>query len=144
MIDLIQNGLGVSEIGLTANRLALGAFFTISGYHKLFNAERHATVRKTLEACGVPFVGFNCWFVPTIEFLGGLALISGIAAPLAAVGLFIICLVATLTDGLGRIPSYHPIDKADWLDDFLYLPEVLYLLGLLIIITAGPGAATFI
>jgi putative oxidoreductase len=144
IIDLIQNGLAIPDVGLAANRVALGAFFAISGYHKLFNAKRHETVRETLERCGVPFVAFNCWFVPAVEFAGGIALLSGVLAPLAAAGLFVICLVATLTDGLDRVPAMRPIDKADYLDDVLYLPEVLYLLGLLIVITSGPGGWTLI
>lgn len=141
-LTVLQEGLGLSATALTINRLALGTFFSISGYHKLFNAERHASIAATMKANKIPLPNFNCWFVPTVEFLGGLALLSGILAPLAAMGLFIICLVATCTDGLARIPAFHPLDKADWLDDLLYLPEVLYLLGLAIIIVAGPGLFT--
>ena len=53
--------------------------------------------------------------------------------------LFTVCIVATCVDGLNRIRSYQPIDKADWLDDVLYLPEVLYCLMALVIVLAGPG-----
>lgn len=136
---LLQTGLGAASAALTINRLALGTFFAISGYHKLFNPTRHAAIQQTLTNLSIPYPAFNCWFVPAIEFLGGLALITGLLAPLAAVGLFIICLVATITDGLARIPAYQPLDSADYLDDVLYLPEVLYLIGLLIIIIGGPG-----
>lgn len=141
MFDLayLQDGMGAASAALTVNRLALGTFFTISGYHKLFVPSRHEAIAAEMKRLGIPFPTFNCWFVPAIEFFGGLALLSGLLAPLAAAGLFIICLVATLTDGLARIPGFKPLDKADWLDDLLYLPEVLYLLGLLIVIVAGPG-----
>lgn len=144
MLEVLQHGLGVTEVGLVANRIALGTFFAISGYHKLFVAERHAAIVETMKQHRIPLVPFNCWFVPLVEFFGGLALLSGVLAPLAATGLFIICLVATCTDGLARIPQFHPIDRADWLDDLLYLPEVLYLLGLAIVIVAGPGPHTLI
>lgn len=144
MLEALQHGLGVTDAGLIANRLALGTFFAISGYHKLFNAERHAAIVATMESNRIPLVRFNCWFVPLVEFFGGLALLSGLLAPLAATGLFIICLAATCTDGLARIPQFHPIDKADWLDDLLYLPEVLYMLGLAIVVIAGPGSVTLL
>lgn len=140
----LQHGLGVTDAGLVANRLALGTFFAISGYHKLFVAERHKALVETMKANNIPLVPFNCWFVPFVEFFGGLALISGVLAPLAATGLFMICLVATCTDGIRRVASYQPIDKADYLDDLLYLPEVLYMLGLAIVIIAGPGSMTLL
>jgi uncharacterized membrane protein YphA (DoxX/SURF4 family) len=139
---ILQAGLGGGEIALTINRLALGAFFGISGYHKLFNSQRHATFTQTLRDCKVPCIPVMQWFVPSVEFFGGLALLSGILAPFASLGLMAICLVAICTDGLGRIPAYRPIDKADWLDDLLYLPEVLYLFGLVIVLTMGPGLLT--
>lgn len=135
----MQTGLGASSVALSANQLALGSFFSISGFHKLFVKARHLAILETMKSLRIPLPTFNARFVPTIELAGGLALISGLLAPLAAVGLFIICLVAVCTDGLGRVVSYAPIDKADYLDDLLYLPEVLYLLGLAIIIFSGPG-----
>jgi putative oxidoreductase len=142
MLQQLQSGFGPDVWTLTINRLTLGLFFAISGFHKLFNQQRHATVTNELRTLGIPAVWFNQWWVPTVEFLGGLALVSGILAPLAAMGLMVICFIATCTAGIKRIPSYNPIDKADWLDDLLYLPEVLYLIGLSIIIDLGPGPFT--
>ena len=57
----------------------------------------------------------------------------------AALGLLIISIGATFSDGIKRIADWRPIDKADFLDDILYLPEVLYALLLLSVILAGPG-----
>lgn len=141
MIDhqILFAGINLPEVALTINRVALGAFFAISGYHKLFNAERHAAIAATMAADRVPFVRFNCWFVPTVEFLGGLGLIVGLLAPLAALGLFCICCVATLADGFKRISAWKPLDKADYLDDVLYLPEVLYAVMLVTVMIAGGG-----
>jgi len=140
----MQDGMGFASAGLTLNRLALGTFFTISGWHKLFNPQRHATIAETMTKLHIPFPNFNCWFVPAVEFAGGVALLTGILSPLAALGLFIICFVAVCTDGIRRIPAYKPLDKAEWLDDLLYLPEVLYIFGLLIVMIAGPGGLTLI
>jgi len=139
-MDLLPlTGLGAPDVALTLNRVALGAFFTISGYHKLFNSTRHATFVQTLEACKVPMIKINQWFVPSVEFSGGLALLVGLLAPLAALGLIIICTVATCTDGIKRIPNWKPLDKADYVDCVLYLPEVLYIVMLLMVFLCGAG-----
>jgi putative oxidoreductase len=144
MLNALHYGLGLAAVALTLNRVALGVFFAISGYHKLFNKSRHASLVATLKACDVPCLSFNQWFVPSVEFLGGLALISGILAPFASLGLICVCAVACLTDGRKRIASYAPIDRADYVDDVLYLPEFLYIIGLLLVILLGPGPFTLI
>lgn len=141
-VGFLQNGIGFGAVALAANRLALGTFFGISGYHKLFNKQRHATVTNEMRALHIPCVGLNQWWVPGVEFFGGLSLLSGILSPFASMGLIVVCLVACLTAGVRRIPSFNPIDKADWLDDLLYLPETLYIIGLLVILTFGPGPFT--
>ncbi len=113
---------------------AVGLFFAISGYHKLFNPERHATMLRTMENLHIPLPRFNAWWVPGNEFFWGTVLAvaaagelfgvaSGLAAVLASVFLGAICLVATCTDGLQRIREWHPLDVADWIDDLMYLPE---------------------
>lgn len=144
IITLTQNGLQSTDTALLVNRVVLGTFFALSGYHKLTNKDRHATLVKTLEASHVPAIRVNQWFVPGVEFFCGLALISGILAPLAALGLLAICMVATCTDGLKRIAAWSPVDRGDYLDDVLYLPEVLYLAGLIGVIFMGPGAFTIL
>jgi putative oxidoreductase len=121
------------------NRLAIGTFFMLSGYHKLFNAERHRTIADQLKALGVPAVGFNQWWVPLVEFAGGAAVLVGFLAPLAALGLLVIIIVAIATTGRQRITLSKPIDQADRIDDWLYLPETLYAFMLVTVIWAGPG-----
>lgn len=139
ILQLVHGGLDAPHVALTLNRVALGVFFAISGYHKLFNPARHARIAQTMAADRVPLPRVNEWFVPGVEFLGGLALIVGLLAPLAAVGLFCVCCVATLVDGLARIPQWRPIDRADYVDDVLYLPEVLYAVMLVIVVFTGSG-----
>ncbi len=65
--------------------------------------------------------------------------LSGCLAPLAALGLLVIILVAIATSGRQRIKLYKPIDEADRIDDWLYLPETLYAFMLIIIVSAGAG-----
>jgi uncharacterized membrane protein YphA (DoxX/SURF4 family) len=138
-VDLLLKGVGWVDIALTLNRIAVGIFFMLSGYHKLFNAERHRTVVDELKALGVPAVGFNQWWVPLIEFSAGAAVLIGLLAPLAALGLLVIIVVAIATAGRQRIALYKPIDEADRIDDWLYLPETLYAFMLIMIVSAGAG-----
>jgi uncharacterized membrane protein YphA (DoxX/SURF4 family) len=138
-MDLLLNGVGWIDIALTLNRIAVGAFFMLAGYHKLFNAQRHRTFVDELMALGVPAVGINQWWVPTVEFAAGGAVLIGFLAPLAALGLLVIILVAIATSGRQRIKVYKPIDEADRIDDWLYLPETLYAVMLILIVSAGAG-----
>lgn len=138
-MNVLFTGVGFPEVSVTLLRLAMGTFFLISGFHKLFNASRHETIVKTMVADHVPLPFFNCWFVPSVEFFGGMALVVGFLTPLAAFGLFFVCLVATLVDGIKRINAWKPIDRADYVDDVLYLPEVLYAIILVTIILQGAG-----
>src|SRR6516162_8851994 len=81
MIDILFNGVGWIDIALTLNRVAVGMFFMLSGYHKLFNPQRHGAFVDELKGLGVHAVGFNQWWVPTIEFTAGSAVVIGFLAP---------------------------------------------------------------
>jgi uncharacterized membrane protein YphA (DoxX/SURF4 family) len=139
MIDLLFVGLGWTDLALTLNRIVVGAFFMLSGYHKLFDAERHRAFFDELKGLGVPALGFNQWWVPLVEFTAGGAVFIGLLAPLAALGLLAIILVAIATSGRQRIKLYKQIDKADRIDHWLYLPETLYAFMLILIVSAGAG-----
>lgn len=140
MLDLLATlSATAAPIAFTALRAATGSFFVLSGYHKLFNKARHASLTGTLKADGIPAVWAMQWFVPAVEFLGGLGVTTGTLTPLAALGLLAICTVATCTDGLGRIAAWSPIDRADYVDDVLYLPEVIYAAILAYIVAHGAG-----
>jgi uncharacterized membrane protein YphA (DoxX/SURF4 family) len=143
MMDILFNGVGWTDIALTLNRIAVGAFFMLSGYHKLFNAERHRAFADELKGLGVHAVGFNQWWVPSVEFAAGGGVLIGLLAPLAALGLLVVILVAVATSGRQRIKLYKPIDEADRIDDWLYLPETLYAFMLIIVISAGAGPYSF-
>ncbi len=139
MINILFNGVGWTDIALTLNRIAVGLFFMISGYHKLFNAQRHRILADELKGLGIHAVGFNHWWVPSVEFAAGAAVAIGLLAPLAALGLLFISLVAIVTSGPQRIKVMHPIDKADRIDNWLYLPELLYVFMLILVVSAGAG-----
>jgi uncharacterized membrane protein YphA (DoxX/SURF4 family) len=138
-LSLITEGGQAPYAALTLNRVALGAFFAISGYHKLFNASRHATLIHTLQDDGVHILPIMQWLLPSAEFAGGCALIVGLLSVLAAFGLFVICAGAIALDAVKRIRAWMPIDRADWLGDLLYVPEALYCIGLTVVMLGGPG-----
>ena len=139
MIHILFDGVGWTDIALTLNRVAVGTFFMYSGYHKLFNAERHRVFADELRSLHVHAVGINQWWVPLVEFSAGGAVVVGLVAPLAALGLLVVILVANATTGRERIKAYKPIDRADRIDDWLYLPETLYAVMLILVISAGAG-----
>jgi uncharacterized membrane protein YphA (DoxX/SURF4 family) len=139
MTGMLFNGVGWTDIALTLNRIAVGTFFMLSGFHKLFNPQRHRTLTEQLKELGIHAVGFTQWWVPTVEFTAGSAVVIGFLAPLAAFGLLVIILVAVATTGPQRIKLYKPIDQADRIDDWLYLPEILYAFMLITVVSAGAG-----
>ena len=117
-------------------RFALGIFFCITGATKLFDAAGRAEMVETLIASGVPFPVANAFFVSGVEFVGGALLAIGLLTPLCAILLGGDMLVAIFTD---RIKSVQGDTFFVWLDNFLYLPEVMYalILGWLLISGAG-------
>jgi uncharacterized membrane protein YphA (DoxX/SURF4 family) len=139
MIQILFGGIGWTDIALTLNRVAVGMFFMFSGYHKLFNMERHRLFADELRTLHVHAVRINQWWVPLVEFSAGGAVVIGLIAPLAAFGLLVIILVAIATTGQERIKAYNPIDRADRIDDWLYLPETLYAVMLIVVILSGAG-----
>ena len=138
-LHLLLNGVGNATLPYLGARIATGVFFAFSGYHKLTNAKRRATFIATLQACGVPCISVMQWFVPGVELGGGLGVAFGLLTPLAAAGLAAICVVAVYADGMGRVRTWDAIDRADVIDDVLYLPEVLYILLLALFVAGGAG-----
>ncbi len=132
--------LGDSDLGQYAIllvRVSLGLFFAISGANKLFVAGRTQTMYETLVAAKVPFPRLMTYFVSGIEFVGGSLLIVGFLSSLACVALLADMLVAILTAKLSAMPK--GLSPLNWLDNLLYLPEVLYVLLFILLICFGPG-----
>jgi putative oxidoreductase len=118
-------------------RVSLGLFFAISGANKLFVAGSRQTMYETLVEAKVPFPHLMTYFVSVVEFVGGCLLTVGFFSSLACVALLVDMLVAILTAKLSAMPK--GLSSLNWLDDFLYLPEVLYVLFFILLICLGPG-----
>jgi putative oxidoreductase len=118
-------------------RVSIGVFFAISGGNKLFVAGGTKPVYDTLVKAKVPFPRQTAYFVAGVEFVCGSLLALGFLSSPASVALLIDMTVATLTSSLSTLPK--GLSPLNWLDDFLYLPEVLYGLFFIWFICSGPG-----
>jgi putative oxidoreductase len=118
-------------------RVSVGFFFAISGGNKLFVAGGTKPVYDTLVHAKVPFPRQMAYFVSAVEFVGGSLITVGFLSSTACVALMIDMVVATLTSALSSLPK--GLSPLNWLDDFFYLPEVLYLLFFAWLICAGAG-----
>jgi putative oxidoreductase len=118
-------------------RVSIGLFFAISGANKLFVAGGTKPVYDTLVKANVPFPLQTAYFVASVEFIGGSLVTVGLLSSPACVALLIDMIVATLTSSLATLPK--GLSPLNWLDDFLYLPEVLYVIFFIWLICSGAG-----
>jgi putative oxidoreductase len=136
-IQIVLTMLRAGEwVPVTAARVLIGIFFCISGGTKLFTPAQFGVLEQTLVQSHIPFPHANALLVSTVEFACGAALALGLFTPLCAAVLMCDMIVAIATN---RIHSIQASGVLAWLDDFLYLPEVLYTLILIWLIFSGPG-----
>ena len=133
----LQGSSELEQYAILLIRVSLGLFFAISGANKLLVAGSRQTMYETLVKAKVPFPRQTAYFVSGVEFVCGSLLIVGFLSSLAGVALLIDMLVAILTTKLSTIPK--GLSPLNWLDDFLYLPEALYVLFFIWLICSGPG-----
>ncbi len=133
----LQGSSDLEPYAVLLIRVSLGLFFVISGANKLFVAAGTQTMYETLVAAKVPFPRLMTYFVSGVEFVAGSLLTVGFLSSLACVALLVDMLVAILTTRLSAMPK--GLTPLNWLDDFLYLPEVLYVLFFIWLICSGPG-----
>ena len=123
-------------IGILIARLAVGLLFFLSGRGKLFVPERREQMRQTLCQARVPFPELNAACISAVEFVFGLFLILGALTPITCAMLGCLMIVAIATTAIRNIKATSPLG---WLSEFLYLPEVLYLVILFWLFLSGPG-----
>ena len=133
----LQGSSDLEQYAILLVRVSLGLFFAISGANKLLVAGGMKAIYETLVKAKVPFPHQTAYFVSGVEFVCGSLLTVGFLSSLAGVALLIDMTVATLTNALSTMPK--GLSPVNWLDDFLYLPEVLYVLFFIWLICSGPG-----
>jgi len=123
-------------IPMTAARVLIGIFFCISGGTKLLVPAQFSTMELTMAQSKIPFPHASALFVSLVEFVCGGGLALGLLTPVCALVLVAVMIVAVATN---RVHSIEARGLIAWLDDFLYLPEVLYVIILGWLIFSGPG-----
>jgi putative oxidoreductase len=133
----LQGSSDLEQYAIVLVRVSIGLFFAISGANKLFSAGGIKPVYETLVQAKVPFPHQTAYFVAGVEFVCGSLLTVGFLSSPASVALMIDMIVAVLTNTLATVPK--GLSSLNWLDDVLYLPEVLYVLFFIWLICSGPG-----
>ena len=119
-------------------RVSLGLFFAVSGYNKLFIPEKHADLIQLMTDIGLPFPAFTALFLACVEFFGGLLLMLGLFTTFCAIALTIAMIVAIITVEIDHVIP-KGIGPLDWMSWFLYLPQVMYVILFVWLMTTGPG-----
>jgi putative oxidoreductase len=133
----LRGSADLEQYALLLVRVSIGLFFAISGANKLFVAGGTKPVYETLVKAKVPFPQLTAYFVSGVEFVCGSLVAVGFLSSPACATLMIDMIVATLTNAISALPK--GLSPLSWLDDFLYLPEVLYVLFFIWLICSGPG-----
>jgi putative oxidoreductase len=134
---LLLGSTDLEQYAILVVRVSIGVFFAISGANKLFVAGGTRPVYETLVKAKIPAPHFMAYFVSGVEFVCGSLVAIGFLSSLACVALLIDMIVATLTSAIATLPK--GLSPLNWLDDFLYLPEVLYVLFFIWLVCSGPG-----
>jgi putative oxidoreductase len=138
LVRFALQGSGVSEqYASPLVRVSIGPYFAVSWANKLFTAGGTKPVYATLVKAKVPFPHLMTHFVSGVEFVGRSLVSVGVLSGPACVALLIDMIVARLTNTLPTLPKGLP--PLNWLDDFRYLREVLYVLFFTWLICSGPG-----
>lgn len=128
---------GLEEWAILVVRISIGVFFAISGANKLFVAGGTKPIYDTLVKAKIPFPKQTAYFVAGVEFVCGSLMAVGFLSTPAGIALMIDMIVATATEAISTLPK--GLSPLRWLDDFFYLPEVLYVLFFLWLICSGAG-----
>ena len=123
-------------MGVLLARLSVGLLFAISGGGKLFVSARREQMRQTIAAAGLPAPTISAVLISSVEFMAGSFLVLGFLTPLCC-----LLLIGNMLGALGTtvIPGMKSSSILGWLGEFLYLPEVLYVVMLVWLLFSGPG-----
>jgi putative oxidoreductase len=122
---------------LLVGRIAIGWIFVTSGWRKLMNMDAFIYQGPTsLVGRGVPGAGFWGWIGAPLEFLGGLAIMFGLATRYAAAALVLFVIAATF---IGH-RYWEYTDPAQYRAQHSHFYKNLCMLGgLIALFVAGAG-----
>jgi putative oxidoreductase len=116
-----------TPIWLLLIRITIGLIFIQTGLGKLQNITETTAFFSQL---GIPLPYINAVIASLTEFIGGIALVIGVATRPAAMALVIVMCVALLT---AHLPEIHTFS------DFLIIQDLDYILLLGILLSQGAG-----
>ena len=131
-------------VALLLARLAIGFFFVMSGYNKLF-VQGIGHLREEFIGYGIPWPLQSAWIDALVQFIGGFAIMVGLGTRMWSIlvgfAMLVASLVVTLPDVLQTdIPAaQHGLLFWGW---FYYRPEPIYITVFLLLIFIGPGKAS--
>jgi putative oxidoreductase len=131
-------------VALLLARLAIGFFFVMSGYNKLF-VQGLGHLREECIGYGIPLPWLSAGIDALVQFIGGVAIMVGLGTRLWSLlvgcAMLVASLAVTLPDVLQKdIPAAkHGLLFWGW---FYYRPEPIYLTVFLLLIFLGPGKAS--
>lgn len=115
---------GIPEL---VTRLTMGWMFLVAGWGKLMNLSQ---VSEYFASLGIPAPYVQAAVVGAVEFIGGIALIAGLATSAFSTLLLLVMLVAIYTAKRSELTSFIGIISVD---------EVLYAMLLLWLAVYGAG-----
>jgi len=121
---------------MTAARVLIGIFFRIPGGTKVLVQAQFSMMEQTMVQSHTLYPHTNALFASLVEFCSGSTLALGLLTPLCALMLVVVMIAAVATN---RIHSIQATGVPAWRGDFLYLPEVLYMMILVWLIFSGSG-----
>jgi len=117
-------------------RIATGALFAMSGFNKLTDGHRQRQMIDTMREGRIPAPNKSGRFVAGVELVGGTLIIVGLVTPVAAA-----VLAVTMVVAITRVQLNYVAGDAhtSWWENFLFLPDVLYLVIFLWLLAHGAG-----
>jgi putative oxidoreductase len=119
--------------GAFVARLLISQIFILSGIMKVLDP---AGTAAQMEGRGMFWIPFFLWSAAAVELGGGLALLVGYKARLAALALFLFLIPVTLT--FHNFWTYPPEQQQQQM--IMFMHNLTLMGGLILVMTFGPGA----
>lgn len=146
MIEILTNGLNFPDLGLLALRVVPGVFFLTFRFRWVFDPAQgwfcDFRRRKLIErmcSCGYGSNAYMAALVAIIEIGAGAALIVGLLAVPAALGILVIMMFAQCCEPPEELRKMQIADKIDLVAKFLLFCEPLYFTMAAATVLMGPG-----